>query len=101
MNNVYHRFEFGQIRTQLRQAVVFVYKKVKFSLYQSIFTPALGAVVMGFILLLIRRFLAVNLTSVWLISFIGLASYMITMYILVGSSIFHDAKRGFNEIFKK
>lgn len=82
-------------------AVYIVHKIVKFSLYKSVFTPAMGSLVMGLLLLLTRKYLSVNITSVWVLVGVGTVSYMLSMYLLVGSAIVTDAKRGIGAIFKR
>jgi O-antigen/teichoic acid export membrane protein len=82
-------------------AIYIVYKIVKFSLYRSIFVPAIASIAMGILLLLVRGLLDVSLSSVWLICGLGAVSYMLVMYILVGPSIIADAKKGFKAIFTK
>ncbi len=82
-------------------AVYIVHKSVKFSLYKSVFTPAVASLVMGAILMVVRKMVSVSMTSVWLIGGLGVVVYMISMYFLVGLSIFQDAKRGLKAIFNK
>lgn len=82
-------------------AIYIVYKVVKFSLYKSIFIPFISSSVMGLILLIFRHFLQANLTSIWLLGGTGIVVYMSSMYLLVGKSIIHDAKRGVKAIFTR
>jgi O-antigen/teichoic acid export membrane protein len=76
-------------------AILIVHRIVKFSLYNSVFAPAIGALGMGIILIVLRNYLSTNLTAVWVLGGAGFVCYMTMMYFLVGSSIFTDAKRGF------
>jgi len=80
-------------------AIFIVYRIIKFSLYKSIFVPAIAASVMGFALLIIRARMLVSVTAIGVLIVCGAITYMITMYALVGSSIFYDAKKGFKAIF--
>ena len=82
-------------------AIYIVRKIVPFSLYRSVFTPAIAAFVMGVVLLLIRGYVPISMFSVWLLGGVGMCVYMIVMYILVGLSIFHDAKKGIKAIFSR
>jgi O-antigen/teichoic acid export membrane protein len=82
-------------------AIFIVHKFVKFSLYKSVITPLIGSLVMATVLILVRKLLAVNLTSVWFLSGLGALIYLGVMYVLVGNVIFADAKRGFKAIFRK
>jgi O-antigen/teichoic acid export membrane protein len=82
-------------------AIYIAHKIVKFSLYNSVFAPAVASLVMSAILIVVREFLPINLMSVGVLVGLGVIVYMSGMYLLVGSSIFSDAKRGFKAIFKK
>ena len=82
-------------------AIIIVYKIINFSLYKSIFVPAIASVIMGLVLFVVRRFLSVSITSVWLIFLLGGITYMTSMYFLVGSSIFYDAKKGVKAVFSR
>jgi O-antigen/teichoic acid export membrane protein len=82
-------------------AIYIVRRIVKFSLYQSVFSPAIATMAMGAVLVVIRRFVGANLVSVWVLGGAGVISYMLSMYVLAGSSIFKDAKKGIGAIFGK
>lgn len=82
-------------------AILIVHRIVKFSLYSSVFAPAIGSLGMGILLISVRRFLGINLTAVWLLGGAGFVSYIAIMYLLIGSSIFSDAKRGFKLVFNR
>jgi O-antigen/teichoic acid export membrane protein len=82
-------------------AIFIVYKQVKFSLYKSMLTPAIGALVMGFVLLMVRKYLTYNLSSVWLLGGTGFFIYVTVMYFLTGPSIFKDAKKGIGAVFSR
>jgi O-antigen/teichoic acid export membrane protein len=75
-------------------AIAIVYRIVNFSLYKSILAPALGAMVMGMAVLIIRNMLSEDVWSVIMLTVSGLVVYMGTMYLLAGKAIFMDAKRG-------
>jgi O-antigen/teichoic acid export membrane protein len=82
-------------------AIFIVYRIVRFSLYKSVLMPGIASIIMGSLLLIVRKVLDPSLTAVWVLVISGGATYMFAMYLLVGSSIFHDAKRGFGEVFKR
>lgn len=82
-------------------AIFIVYRQIKFSLYKSMITPAIGAFIMGVALLFIRNYLAYNLSSIWLLGGVGFAIYISIMYLLTGPSIFKDAKKGIKAIFSR
>jgi O-antigen/teichoic acid export membrane protein len=90
---------YALVGTSSMVAIYIVYKIVKFSLYTSIFVPALSTIAMGFVLLAVRKYLPINLTAIGSLVLVGAAVYMISMYFLVGSSIFYDAKKGIRAIF--
>jgi len=82
-------------------AIYIVRKIINFSLYRSVFTPAVAAIIMALVLLLFKGFLPVNITSVWLLVFAGTLVYMISMYFLVGPLILADAKKGIRAVFSR
>ena len=81
-------------------AIYVVHKLLKFSLYKSFITPAIASIGMGIVLFFVRRFLPVSLISIGLLVLLGGAIYLPAMYLLVGSSIFADAKKGIKAVFK-
>lgn len=66
---------------------------VTFSLYDSVFKPGFAALIMGGLLILTRQFLPVSLYSVWVLIFLGITSYLVSIYLFVGSSIVADIKK--------
>ncbi|MBN1168611.1 oligosaccharide flippase family protein [Candidatus Woesebacteria bacterium] len=82
-------------------AIAIVYKIINFSLYRSILAPALGALVMGAACLTVRSILPSNIISVFILVLVGIATYMATMFVLAGSAIFIDAKRGLKAMFNR
>ncbi len=82
-------------------AIYVVRRIVKFSLFDSVGAPAIASAVMGGVLLITRSLLPIGLTSVWVIGGGGFMIYMFMMYLLVGQSIFKDAKKIIKSIFKR
>lgn len=82
-------------------AIYIVRKVVKFSLYKSIFTPAIASVCMGSVLLFLRRLLPVNYISLWVLVITGVGIYLFVMYLLAGRTVWFDAKRGIKAIFSR
>jgi len=81
---------------------IFIAKKyVNFSITDSMIKPALGSVIMGMVLLIIRRYLPVSLVSMEILGGVGLAIYIVSMISMVGLSLIEDAKRSFKTIFAK
>jgi O-antigen/teichoic acid export membrane protein len=81
---------------------IFIAKKyVNFSLMDSMIKPAIGSVVMGMILLIMRRFLSVSLFSIEILAVAGTVVYIASMLSMVGLSLIEDAKRSFSTLFSK
>ena len=82
-------------------AIYIVYRIVRFDIVRSVGKPLAGTLIMAAILLLTRSLVPVNILSVFILTFVGITFYMISMYFMIGTSILVDAKKGINEIFKK
>lgn len=74
---------------------------VKFSLANSVFRPAIAAVLMSGVLVGVRGQLPVSLSSVGILIALGSFSYFLAIYFLVGSSIVKDVKKSFQTLFSK
>jgi hypothetical protein len=61
--------------------------------------PAIGAAVMGIILLIVRNFLPVSIISMEILAGVGFAVYISSMVTMVGLSLIEDAKKSFKTIF--
>lgn len=81
-------------------AIYISHKAVEFSLYEAVFKPALGSLIMGLVLIFIKGILAINLTSILILVGLGVVLYTISMYLITGSSIIIDAKKVISGIFK-
>lgn len=82
-------------------AIYVARKFVKFSLKDSVLWPFVSTLAMSFVVYVIRGALPVRLVSVWLLIAAGGASYIISMYLFVGSSLIIDARKGFKTFFSK
>lgn len=82
-------------------AIYIVYKSVKFSLYKSVFTPAIASFVMGIVLILVRGTLPARMFSVWFLGGVGTVIYLPLMYLLAGPAIINDAKRGIKAVISR
>lgn len=71
---------------------------VKFSLYESAIRPAIAAAVMGVSVFGIREVLPFKLTSVWILIAAGAATYIATIYLLVGASLIADVKKSIKAV---
>ncbi len=80
----------------------FITKKyVNFSITDSMIKPAIGAIVMGAALLILRRFLPFSLVSMEVLTVTGIAVYATSMISMMGLSLIEDAKRSFKTIFNR
>jgi len=82
-------------------AIFAAYRQVKFNIFSSMIVPLFGTLVMISALLLLKMFLPVNLTSIWVLISVGGLVYAIVMQIFVGKSIWQDAKRATKLVFKR
>jgi len=81
---------------------IFIAKKyVNFSITDSMIKPLVGSIVMGVLLIIMRRFLPVTLTSMEELVAAGAVIYIVSMISMVGLSLIEDAKRSFKTIFAK
>lgn len=82
-------------------AIIVAKKYVNFSITNSMIKPIIGSIIMGVSLLIIRRYLPVNVNSMIFLSGIGFAIYTVSMISMMGLSLIQDAKRSFKTIFIK
>ena len=81
---------------------IFIAKKyVNFSLTDSIVKPAIGALVMGLTIFILKRFLPVSLYSLAELTILGLVVYFASMVSMMGLSLIEDAKRSFRTLLNK
>jgi lipopolysaccharide exporter len=81
---------------------IFVAKKyVNFSLTNSMIKPAIGACVMGFFLIITRRFLSVSVNSMILLALIGAVIYGASMLSMMGLTLVEDVKRSLKTLLTK
>jgi hypothetical protein len=79
-------------------AIHIAYRIIKFSIFESIIKPLLGTLIMGIVTIFVKNLLPVNLISVFILVILGLFVYTGTMYLMVGTSIYTDAKKIIREI---
>lgn len=82
-------------------AIVIVKNYINFSLIDSTIKPFFATVVMAVTLLILRRFLPLNLLSVAILVATGFATYLAAIFVLVGASLVEDAKKAFGSILNK
>jgi O-antigen/teichoic acid export membrane protein len=74
-------------------AIAIAKRYVDFSLSESTLKPLLASFVMGVTLFVLRRFLPVNLYSIFILTIVGMVTYFASIFALVGMSIVTDVKR--------
>ncbi len=82
-------------------AIAIAKQYVNFSLTDSVIKPAVAALLMGGVVLIIRGFVPQTFTSIGLLSIIGVTVYGSLMIAMVGITLVEDAKRSFKTIFNK
>jgi len=82
-------------------AIAIAKRYVNFSLTDSVIKPAVAALLMGGVVLIIRGFVPQTFTSIGLLSIIGVTVYGSLMIAMVGITLVEDAKRSFKTIFNK
>jgi O-antigen/teichoic acid export membrane protein len=82
-------------------AIIIAKRYVDFSITDSIMKPLIGSVVMGAVLLIMRRYLPVSIVSMEILAVSGLVIYIVSMVSMVGLSLIEDAKKSFKTIFSK
>lgn len=81
---------------------IFIAKKyVNFSLMGSMIKPAIAAIAMAVVMLIVRNFLSQTVTSLVLLIVVGASVYGVLMIILIGMSLIEDAKKSFKTIFSR
>lgn len=81
---------------------IFIAKKyVNFSITDSMIKPAIGSIVMGTILVVMRKFLPISIVSIEILVVVGAIVYIVSMVSMMGLSLVEDAKRSIKTIFSK
>lgn len=82
-------------------AIIIAKKYVNFSITNSMIKPAIGSLVMGAILLIMRRFMPVTIVTMEILAGVGLIVYIGSMVSMVGLGLIEDAKKSFKTVFTK
>lgn len=82
-------------------AIIVAKKYVNFSLTDSMIKPAIGAFVMGAILIIAKRFLPVSINSMVLLTLVGVIIYGASMLSMMGLSLVIDIKRSLKTLLNK
>jgi O-antigen/teichoic acid export membrane protein len=82
-------------------AIYIARRFVDFSLIDSVIKPLSASLVMGVVLLIIRKLLPVSLYSVWILLALGIAVYGFSIYSIVGPTIVDDVKKSFKTLVSR
>lgn len=82
-------------------AIYITRKYVKFSLSNSAIKPLLSSLIMFIGIILLRNRLATSITSFWILLGFGGILYFALTYLLIGSSIITDVKKGIKTFITK
>lgn len=82
-------------------AIYLAKKYVNFSITDSMVKPLIGSIIMGMVLVIVKRYLPVTIFSVEILVGMGLIVYFVSMISMVGLTLIEDAKRSFKTIFAK
>jgi hypothetical protein len=82
-------------------AIMIAKKYVNFSLRDSMIKPAVGAAVMGAVLIIAKGFLPVSLNSMILLIVAGAIIYGTSMLSMMGLSLVEDVKKSLKTLLSK
>lgn len=82
-------------------AIYIAKKYVNFGIFDSIIKPLLGSLIMGGILILVKRFLDTSINSMLILGLVGILTYGSAMISMIGVSLIEDAKKSFKTIFNR
>ncbi len=82
-------------------AIIIAKKYVNFSIGDSILKPLFGSIIMGAILIFLRRFLDISMNSMAILTIVGILVYGSSMVTMIGQSLFEDAKKSYKHLFSK
>lgn len=82
-------------------AIYVARRYVAFSLIESVIKPLFATFIMATVLLLLKTALPVSIYSVWFLMAAGIITYLVSVYVIVGSKILVDVKRGLNTLVNR
>lgn len=82
-------------------AMIVAYRYVAFSVKDGILVPLFAALGMGAVMYLVKMLIPATFASIFILGVIGGLSYIGMIYLMVGKSIFIDARKSFTMLFKK
>jgi O-antigen/teichoic acid export membrane protein len=82
-------------------AILIAKKYVNFSITDSMIKPAIGAFVMGIILIIAKRFLPVSVNSMIVLAILGVVIYSTSMLSMMGLSLVADVKKSLHTLMNR
>lgn len=82
-------------------AIYLARKYVNFSIMDSMIKPLVGTLIMSTVLIVLKRYLPVNLLSIQILVLAGIITYSVSMVSMIGTSLLDDAKRSLHTVFSK
>ena len=82
-------------------AIYIARKYVAFSLKDSVLRPAIATIVMAVALFIGRSLLPTNLLSIGALFLLGVVSYFVTSYLIIGSTLLEDVRKSFRNLKEK
>ena len=82
-------------------AIAIAKKYVNFSLSDSMIKPLFASLLMGGLLLFMKRLLPVNIVTIETLVITGISAYFASMIAMMGMALLEDVKRSFKTIFSK
>ena len=82
-------------------AIAIAKKYVNFSITDSIIKPLFASLLMGGLLIFMKRLLPVNIVTTEILIIVGISVYFASMIAMMGMALLEDVKRSFKTIFSK
>ena len=82
-------------------AIAIAKKYVNFSITDSIIKPLFASLLMGGLLIFMKRLLPVNIVTIEILIIVGISVYFASMIAMMGMALLEDVKRSFKTIFSK
>lgn len=82
-------------------AIIIAKKYVNFSLMNSMVKPGIGALVMGIILIIMKRALPISIYSMEILFITGIIVYAASMLSMMGLSLVEDVRKSFKTLFER
>jgi O-antigen/teichoic acid export membrane protein len=74
-------------------AIIIAKRYINFSIMESTLKPLFASIIMGTVLLVLRKFLPVSLYSAFVLGIAGVVTYFTSIFAFVGMSLIEDVKK--------